>query len=177
LLVIVLELVGVDVRGWFSNLWDAVTAGSVGYQLVGFSGADPPDHAPRWPGTSFCKPASQVPGVEYKEVLAPYATGVAMNSFLPANIGPAVMLLMYVAITPWASLPGLTEAAAVQKIFFALASAFVYLYLQQFSITAWNIAFAVVAVVCVWVGGGPTRWSSAHTPTRRAQAKRRGESA
>ncbi len=37
LLVAVLELVGVDVSGWFSDLWDAVTAGSVGYQLVGFS--------------------------------------------------------------------------------------------------------------------------------------------
>ena len=62
-------------------------------------------------------------------MLAAYATGVAMNSFLPANVGTVVTLLMYVAIIPRANIAGVLGAAAVQKIFFALASTFVYVYL------------------------------------------------
>jgi ABC-type Mn2+/Zn2+ transport system permease subunit len=62
-------------------------------------------------------------------VLAAYATGVALNGFLPANIGTFVMLLMFVAIIPGANFPGVFGGMLVQKIFFTLAGAFVYVYL------------------------------------------------
>ena len=62
-------------------------------------------------------------------MLAAYATGVALNGFLPANIGTFVMLLMFVAIIPGANLPGVLGGMLVQKIFFTLAGAFVYIYL------------------------------------------------
>jgi uncharacterized membrane protein YbhN (UPF0104 family) len=62
-------------------------------------------------------------------VLAAYATGVALNGFLPANIGTFVMLLMYVAITAGANFAGVLGGMLVQKIFFTLAGAFVYVYL------------------------------------------------
>jgi hypothetical protein len=41
----------------------------------------------------------------YRQVLAAYAAGVALNGFLPANIGTFVMLLMFIAIIPGANLP------------------------------------------------------------------------
>jgi uncharacterized membrane protein YbhN (UPF0104 family) len=129
LLVAGLELVGVDVSGWFSNLWDAVTAGSVGYQLVGFSAQTVQTTLTALAWYFILRAGFPGARVEYKEVLAAYATGVAMNSFLPANVGTVVTLLMYVAIIPRANLAGVLGAAAVQKIFFALASAFVYVYL------------------------------------------------
>jgi hypothetical protein len=128
-LVAALELVGVDVSGWFSHLWDAVTAGSVGYQLVGFSAQTIQTALTALAWYFILRAGFAGAQIEYKEVLAAYATGVAMNSFLPANIGTVVMLLMYVAIIPRANLAGVLGAAAVQKIFFALASAFVYVYL------------------------------------------------
>ena len=62
-------------------------------------------------------------------MLASYATGVALNGFLPANIGTVVMLLMFVAIVPGGNLPGVLGGMVVQKIFFTLAGAFVYVYL------------------------------------------------
>jgi uncharacterized membrane protein YbhN (UPF0104 family) len=68
-------------------------------------------------------------GVAYLQILAAYAAGVALNGFLPANIGTAVSLLMYVAIIPAANLPGVLGGMVVQKIFFSLAGAFVYVYL------------------------------------------------
>ena len=129
LLVVVLELVGVDVSGWFSDLWTAVTAGSVGYQLVGFSAQTVQTTLTALAWYFILRAGFPGARVEYKEVLAAYATGVAMNSFLPANIGTVVTLLMYVAIIPTANLAGVLGAAAVQKIFFVLASAFVYVYL------------------------------------------------
>ena len=129
MLVVVLELVGVDVSGWFSDLWNALTAGSVGYQLVGFSAQTVQTTLTALAWYFILRAGFPGVRVEYKEVLAAYATGVAMNSFLPASIGTVVTLLMYVAIIPGANLAGVLGAAAVQKVFFVLASAFVYVYL------------------------------------------------
>ena len=67
--------------------------------------------------------------VVYLQILAAYAAGVALNGFLPANIGTAVSLLMFVAIIPGANLPGVLGGMVVQKIFFSLAGAVVYVYL------------------------------------------------
>ena len=62
-------------------------------------------------------------------MLAAYAAGVALNGFLPANIGTFVMLLMFVAITPGSDFAGVLGGMVVQKIFFTVAGAFVYVYL------------------------------------------------
>ena len=129
LAVAVLGLLGVDVVGWFESLWDALTGIGLGYLVAGWSlqtlqttltalgwyfilrAAYPDEHTP------------------YRQVLAAYATGVALNGFLPANIGTFVMLLMFIAIIPGANLPGVLGGMLVQKIFFTLAGAFVYVYL------------------------------------------------
>ena len=65
----------------------------------------------------------------YRQVLAAYAAGVALNGFLPANIGTFAMLLMYAAIIPGATFPGVLGGMLVQKIFFSLVGTFVYVYL------------------------------------------------
>ncbi len=129
LLVAALELVGVDVRGWLSHLWNAVTAGSIGYQLVGFLAQTVQTTLTALAWYFILRAGFPGAPIEYKEILAAYAIGVAMNSFLPANIGTVVTLLMYAAIIPRANLAAILGAAAVQKIFFAAASAFVYVYL------------------------------------------------
>ena len=62
-------------------------------------------------------------------MLAAYAAGVALNGFLPANLGTVVMLLMFVAMISGATLAGVLGGMVVQKIFFTVAGTFVYLYL------------------------------------------------
>ena len=52
-----------------------------------------------------------------------------MNGFLPANIGTIVTLLMYVALIRGSTFPGVLGATVVQKIFYTVIGAFVYLYL------------------------------------------------
>jgi uncharacterized membrane protein YbhN (UPF0104 family) len=67
--------------------------------------------------------------VEFWPIVTAYAVGVAMNNFLPANIGTFVTLVMFAAIIPTATFPGAIAAYLVQKIFFTIAGTFVYLYL------------------------------------------------
>lgn len=67
--------------------------------------------------------------VRFWSIIAAYAVGVAMNGFLPANIGTFVTLIMYVAIIPSCTIAGAIAAYLVQKIFYTLAGTFVYLYM------------------------------------------------
>src|ERR1051325_9610035 len=94
---VALRLAGIDVWGWFQQLWDTLTEISIGYLIVGgfFQGLQTGPTAPAWYGTRrYAYPG----GVTCMPVLAAYATGVALNNFVPANMGTFVTLLMYVAI-------------------------------------------------------------------------------
>ncbi|HEY7730217.1 MAG TPA: lysylphosphatidylglycerol synthase transmembrane domain-containing protein [Gaiellaceae bacterium] len=157
LAVVVLELLGVDVRGWLRDLWDQIKAVPAGY-IVGalvfqsgqtfFAGlayygilrAAYPGHVQLWP------------------IITAYAVGVAMNCFLPANIGTFVTLLMFVAIIPPCTFAGSIAAYLVQKIFFTIAGTFVYLYLflsvpDSFEENLGNISAHPVATILILAGG------------------------
>jgi len=62
-------------------------------------------------------------------VLASYAAGVALNNFVPANLGTFVTLLMYVAIVKGATFPGVLAVYVVQKIFYFVIGTLIYIYL------------------------------------------------
>jgi uncharacterized membrane protein YbhN (UPF0104 family) len=129
LLLIVLELVGVDVGDWLSSLWDTLTEIPVQYIVAGlaFQTVQTTLTALGW--YYILRAGFPSDPLRYREVLAAYAAGVAMNGFLPANIGTFVMLLMFVALIPSATFPGVLGGMVVQKIFFTVAGTAVYLYL------------------------------------------------
>jgi len=123
-----LHLVGIDVLGWFEQLWDAVTDISVGYVIVGciFQGAQTVLTALGWYGIlRYAYPG----GTTYMTVLACYATGVALNNVVPANLGTFVTLLMFVAVVQGATFPGILAGYAVQKIFYLIVGTLIYIYL------------------------------------------------
>jgi uncharacterized membrane protein YbhN (UPF0104 family) len=128
-IVAVLELLGVDVAGWFSDTWDALTGIGFGYLVAGWSLQTLQTTLTALGWYFILRAGFPRSPVLYRQVLAAYAAGVALNGFLPANIGTFVMLLMFVAIIPGANLPNVLGGALVQKIFFTLAGAFVYVYL------------------------------------------------
>ena len=68
-------------------------------------------------------------GVSYRLILACYAVAVALNTFLPANIGTWVMLLMFASLLAGATLAMILSALVVQKIPFSIFNVAVYLYL------------------------------------------------
>jgi uncharacterized membrane protein YbhN (UPF0104 family) len=124
----VLELAGIDVVGWFEQLWDAVTEISIGYVILGclLQGAQTTLTALGWYGIlRYAYPG----GVTYMEVLAAYAVGVALNNYVPANMGTFVMLLMYVAVVRGATFPGVLAGYMVQKIFYVIIGTLIYIYL------------------------------------------------
>jgi uncharacterized membrane protein YbhN (UPF0104 family) len=129
LAVAALELVGVDVRGWLSKLWDALTGVPPGYLAAGWALQTVQITLTALGWYYILRAGFPDAPVLYRQVLAAYATGVALNGFLPANIGTVVMLLMFVAIIPGAHLGGVLGGTVVQKIFFTVAGAFVYVYL------------------------------------------------
>jgi uncharacterized membrane protein YbhN (UPF0104 family) len=124
-----LELLGVDVAGWISSMWDALGDIGLGYLAAGWTLQTLQTSLTAVAWYSILRAAFPRAPVPYRQVLAAYATGVALNGFLPANIGTFVMLLMFVAIIPGANFAGVLGGMLVQKIFFTLAGAFVYVYL------------------------------------------------
>jgi glycosyltransferase 2 family protein len=127
-LLALLDVSGIDVRGWLAELWDTVTEISIGYVILGclFQGAQTVLTALGWYGIlRYAYPG----GVTFMPVLASYAAGVALNNFLPANIGTLVTLLMYVAVVRGSTFPGVLAGYVVQKIFYCIIGTLIYLYL------------------------------------------------
>jgi uncharacterized membrane protein YbhN (UPF0104 family) len=156
--VLVLELVGVDVRGWLSDLWDALTTVSIEYIVAGlaFQTVQTTLTALGW--LFILRAAYPQAAIPYRSILAAYAAGVAMNGFLPANIGTFASLLMYTAIIAGATFVGVVGGMVVQKIFFTLAGTFVYLYLflsvpGSFSIELGFVEQNRALTVLILVGG------------------------
>jgi uncharacterized membrane protein YbhN (UPF0104 family) len=127
--VALLGLIGVDVSGWLASLWDALTGIGLGYLVAGWSFQTVQTTLTALGWYSILRAAYPRVPVPYRQVLAAYAAGVALNGFLPANIGTFAMLLMFVAIIPGCTFSGVVGGMLVQKIFFTLAGAFVYIYL------------------------------------------------
>ena len=128
LVVVLLNLLGIDILGWLQDLWDQIKDVPPGYivsALLFQAGQTV------FAGVSYYGIlAAAYPGeVQLAPIVTAYAVGVAMNNFLPANIGTFVTLLMFVAIIPSCAFPGALAAYLVQKIFFTIAGTFVYLYL------------------------------------------------
>jgi uncharacterized membrane protein YbhN (UPF0104 family) len=124
----VLNFVGVDVWGWLKELWASVTEISLGYVILGclLQGAQTVLTALGWYGIlRYAYPG----GVTFMPVLASYAAGVALNNFVPANLGTLVTLLMYVAIVRGSTFPGVLAGYVVQKIFYFVVGTLIYLYL------------------------------------------------
>jgi uncharacterized membrane protein YbhN (UPF0104 family) len=157
-LIVILQLLGVDVTGWLSSLWDQMKAVPPGYivaALVFQTGQTV------LTGLSYYGIlGAAYPGeVSIRPIVTAYAVGVAANGFLPANIGTFITLMMFIAIIPGMNFGGAIAAYLVQKIFFTLAGTFVYLYLflsvpGSFDVSFSNITDNPALTVIIVVGGG-----------------------
>ncbi len=153
----VLDLLGVNVSGWFRSLWDALTAIGVGYLVVGFTLQTGQTTLTALAWCFILRAAFPNPPIPFRSILAAYAAGVALNGFLPANIGTFVMLLMYVAIIPRANFAGVLGSMVVQKIFFTVIGVVVYIYLFLSVPGAFHISLPAVddhPVLIIAIVGG-----------------------
>jgi uncharacterized membrane protein YbhN (UPF0104 family) len=129
LAILLLDLLGVPAGEWIRDLFRkigdippwAVLAGIV------LSSAQTSLAALAWFG--ILRAALPRTRVSYRLVLACYAVAVALNNFLPANIGTWVMLLMFTSLFAAASFALVFSGLIVQKIPFSVFNIALYLYL------------------------------------------------
>jgi uncharacterized membrane protein YbhN (UPF0104 family) len=151
------SLLGWDLRGWFSNLWDTISSISLGYLVAAVSLKTVQTSLTAFGWYSILRFAYG-DAVRWRDIWACYAASVALNGLLPANIGTLVMLLMFTAIIAGATFAAILGAYAVQKIFFTLIGFFIYLYLFLSVSGSFDIKFAWVhehpwATVVLFGGG------------------------
>jgi uncharacterized membrane protein YbhN (UPF0104 family) len=122
------NLLGWNIRGWLSDVWDTLKGISVQYLIAAVVLKTLQTVATGYAWYSILRFA--YPGkVRRVDVIACYAASVALNSILPANIGTLVMLLMFTATIAGATFAAILGSYAVEKIFFTISGTFVYLYL------------------------------------------------
>jgi uncharacterized membrane protein YbhN (UPF0104 family) len=125
----VLDLLGVPVGDWIRTLFDkiaevppwAIAAGVILETLqTTFA-------ALVW--FAIVRAAFPRAAVPFRIVLASYAASVALNDFLPANIGTLVLLVMLATLIAGATFAAVLSGLVVEKIPFSVFNIALYLYL------------------------------------------------
>jgi uncharacterized membrane protein YbhN (UPF0104 family) len=151
------NLVGWNIRGWFSDLWDTISEISIGYLIAAVSLKTVQTSLTALGWYAILRFA-YADAVRWRDIWACYAASVALNGILPANIGTLVMLIMFTAIIAAATFAAVLGAYAVQKIFFTLIGIFVYLYLFLSVSGSFDIKFEFVHThpwaTAILFGGG-----------------------
>jgi uncharacterized membrane protein YbhN (UPF0104 family) len=129
LVLFVLDQLGVPVSDWIRELFKnvravpawAIVAGCVldTFQTV-FA-------ALAW--LTILRAAFPNAAVPFRPVLASYAVAVALNGFLPANLGTLVMMVMFLSLIAGATFAAILSGFVVQKIPFSVFNIAAYLYL------------------------------------------------
>jgi uncharacterized membrane protein YbhN (UPF0104 family) len=122
-------LAGWDITGWLKHIWDTITSIPIGSVIAAIALISVQTTATAYAWYSILRYGYPDSEVRWIQILACYATAVALNSVLPANLGTLVMLLMFTTIIAAATFAGVLAGMAVEKIFFTLIGAFCYIYL------------------------------------------------
>jgi uncharacterized membrane protein YbhN (UPF0104 family) len=137
------NLVGWDIRSWCEQVWDTITGISRQYVIAGILLQTLKTTATAFAWYTILRYA--YPGeVTFRIVLAAYATCVALNNVLPANLGTIVMFVMLTTVIASATFAGMIGGFLVQKIFFTIAAIFVYAYLFLSVPGSFDISFSWV---------------------------------
>jgi uncharacterized membrane protein YbhN (UPF0104 family) len=129
LLLFVLEQLGVPVSDWVDQFFDQLGAVPA-YAIAGGVALETLQTvlaAVAW--LTILRAAFPDAQLPFRPVLASYAVAVALNGFLPANIGSLVMMLMFVSLIAGATFAAVFSGFIVQKIPFSVLNIASYLYL------------------------------------------------
>ena len=155
LLIWILGLLGVPVGDWIRELFRKIRQVPAWAVVAGviFQSLQTTLAAVAW--LAILRAAFPRTQISFRLVLASYATSVAMNNFLPANIGTLVMLIMFSTVIAGATFTAVFSGFLVQKIPFSIFNIAVYLYLflsvaGSFSIKLSGLAdhkFVVISII------------------------------
>lgn len=124
-----LQLIGVPALAWVEDLLDRVGEVPTWAIVAGIAleSAQTSLAALAWYG--ILRAALPRAAIPFRLVLTSYAVAVALNSFLPANLGTFVMLAMFTTLIAGASFALVFSGLLVEKIPFTVLNIGLYLYL------------------------------------------------
>jgi len=157
LLIFVLDHLGIPVDDWISKLFKKIREVPAWAVVAGvlLQTAQTTLAATAW--LAILRAAYPRVKITFRLILAAYATSVAMNSFLPANIGTWVMLIMFTSVIAGATFTAMLSGIAVQKIPFSIFNIAVYLYLFLSVAGSFSIKLSGLAdhwVLAIAIAGG-----------------------
>lgn len=154
-----LQLLGVPALDWIDDLFDRVAEVPAWAIVAGvlLESAQTSLAALAWYGILRAALPNAV--MPFRLVLASYAVAVALNGFLPANLGTFVMLAMFTTLIAGATFPLVFSGLIVEKIPFSIFNVALYLYLfltvsGSFSIKLGFLADHTGLVVALVLGAG-----------------------
>lgn len=129
LAILVLDLLGVPVNDWLRDLFHKLGEVPLWAILAGVALESAQTSLAALAWHSILRAALPRAAIPFRLVLACYAVAVALNGFLPANIGTLVMLLMLTSLLAGATFAMLVSGLVVEKIPFSIFNVALYLYL------------------------------------------------
>jgi uncharacterized membrane protein YbhN (UPF0104 family) len=154
----VLDLLGVPVGDWIHKLIQNVRAVPTGAIVAGaaLETLQTVFAAVSW--VTILRAAFPDAGIAARPVVASYAVAVALNGFLPANIGTLVMMVMFTSLIAGATFAAVFSGFVIQKIPFTVLSIAMYVYLFATVGGSFEVDFKFAAdhpgaTVAIVVGG------------------------
>lgn len=122
-------LFGWNVQGWFEHIWHTISSLPIGNLLGAIVLVTAQTTLVAYAWHSILRYGYPDSHVRFIQVLACYASAVALNWVLPANLGTWAMLLMFTTIIAGATFAGVLAGLVVEKIFFTIIGTACYVYL------------------------------------------------
>jgi uncharacterized membrane protein YbhN (UPF0104 family) len=140
-----LDQLGVPVSGWIHKLFQGIRSvpasaivGGIVLEILQTTFA-----ALSW--VTILRAAFPDVKIPVRPVLAAYAVAVALNGFLPANIGTLVMMVMLTSLIAGATFAAVFSGFVIQKIPFTVLSVAMYVYLFATVTGSFSFEFAFIA--------------------------------
>jgi uncharacterized membrane protein YbhN (UPF0104 family) len=118
-----------DITGWFGDVWDQIRAVDVQYLVLGCALQTVQTTLNGLAWRNILAESYGHEKVPVRPIIASYAGGLGLNSFLPAQAGTFAYLGMFRAIITGSAFAGILAGGVVQNLFFGVVGGLNYLYL------------------------------------------------
>jgi uncharacterized membrane protein YbhN (UPF0104 family) len=118
-----------DITGWFGDVWDQIKAVDVQYLVLGCALQSVQTTLNGLAWRNILAESYGHEKVPVRPIIASYAGGLGLNSFLPAQAGTFAYLGMFRAIITGSAFAGILAGGVVQNLFFGVVGGLNYLYL------------------------------------------------
>lgn len=118
-----------DLTGWFGAVWDQITSVDIQYLILGclLQSVQTTLNGLAW--RNILAESYGSDKVPVRPILASYAGGIGLNSFLPAQAGTFAYFGMFRVIITGSAFAGILAAGVVQNIFFGVIGTLNYVFL------------------------------------------------